>query len=158
MLKVLGSAKRLCDGIDRREMLRAGSLGLFSAGLASLNPRIAQAGEASDNPTFGKAKRVILLFARNGVRRADPDDLFFGLVPDFPDRRFVFRKLRTITLDVALHIRACIQRDGFANFLAKPLDELITNMYIKYLLRKHLYRELWNIFPHSLLVLFWASA
>jgi hypothetical protein len=63
MLRVLGSATRLCDGLTRREALRAGGLGLFGLGLADyFRLREAQARPARVARSFGKAKSVILLF------------------------------------------------------------------------------------------------
>lgn len=78
MLRLLGSARRLCHGLSRREMLRVGGLGLaglgWSAGgregfsLADLfRLREAGAAEVSDSQTaprpstFGRAKSVILI-------------------------------------------------------------------------------------------------
>src|SRR5437660_136673 len=39
MLRILGSPKKLCNGWTRREMLRAGGLGLFGLGLNPRDPR-----------------------------------------------------------------------------------------------------------------------
>jgi hypothetical protein len=50
MLRVLGSAKRLCDGLTRREMLLAGGLGLF--GLQSADLFRLQALGAAPTPTL----------------------------------------------------------------------------------------------------------
>lgn len=60
MLQVLGSAKRFCDRISRRDLLRVGGLGLSGLGLADLY-RHASAAEVPSNASFGKAKSVILL-------------------------------------------------------------------------------------------------
>lgn len=63
MLRILGTPKRLCSGLSRREMLRVGGLGL--AGLAL--PELLQLQELSAgqsegrSPSFGKAKSIILM-------------------------------------------------------------------------------------------------
>jgi hypothetical protein len=64
MLRILGSARRLCDGWTRREMLRAGGLGLFGLGLADFfRLRDAQARASRTlSRSFGKARSCILLF------------------------------------------------------------------------------------------------
>ncbi len=64
MLRILGSAKRLCDGLTRREMLRAGGLGLFGLGLPDFL-RLQQLQARDDGgrgQNFGKAKACILLY------------------------------------------------------------------------------------------------
>jgi hypothetical protein len=65
MLRILGSPKRFCNGLTRREMLWAGGLGLFGLGLSDYL-RLADAC-AADAPGhalahFGQAKACILLF------------------------------------------------------------------------------------------------
>src|SRR5262249_31573967 len=63
MLRVLGSPKRLCDGLTRREMLTAGSVGLCGLTRADyLRLSEAQASRPDRPPHFGKAKSCILLF------------------------------------------------------------------------------------------------
>jgi hypothetical protein len=65
MLRVLGSPKRLCDGLTRREMLRAGGLSMFALGLADLARYQEAQGaprDASALGRFGQAKQVILLY------------------------------------------------------------------------------------------------
>ena len=63
MLRILGSAKQLCGGMTRRDMLRVGGLGI--AGLSL--PQVLQLQElsaAEQKPAeanFGKAKSVILI-------------------------------------------------------------------------------------------------
>lgn len=61
MLRVLGSQKRLCDGVTRRDFLQAG--GLLELGLADLmRLREARAGSLASLPSFGRAKSCILLY------------------------------------------------------------------------------------------------
>src|SRR5215469_7264252 len=68
MLNLEGSRARLCDGIRRREVLRAGSLGLFGLSL----PELFRSREAIASPTTppaggsGKAKSCIILFLMGG--------------------------------------------------------------------------------------------
>jgi hypothetical protein len=80
VLKVLGSGKRLCDAVTRREMLRAGGLGLFSLGLADFL-RLQEAQAAAGRGTFGQAKRVILLF----LYGAAPQHELYDPKPDAPE-------------------------------------------------------------------------
>lgn len=65
MLRILGSPTKLCDGLTRREMLRAGGLSLFGLGLSdylrSQETRAGQSAVAAPRG-FGKAKSCILLF------------------------------------------------------------------------------------------------
>src|SRR5215207_7247729 len=61
MLRVLGSHKRFCDGLTRRDLLQVGALGPLGLTLSGW----ARAKEASTTPTtggFGKAKRCILIY------------------------------------------------------------------------------------------------
>src|SRR5881296_1478783 len=61
MLRLLGSRKRLCDGLTRRDFLHVGGLGALGLGLSDAL-RLQQAQAASSDRTFGKAKACILLF------------------------------------------------------------------------------------------------
>jgi hypothetical protein len=63
MLRVLGSVKQLCQGFSRRDMLRAGGLGLAGMNLPqmlSLQEASAVSGSTGGGG-FGKAKNVILI-------------------------------------------------------------------------------------------------
>jgi uncharacterized protein (DUF1501 family) len=61
MLRILGSPRRLCAGPTRREVLRAGGVGLL--GLADFfRLREAQAARPERLPHFGRAKACILLY------------------------------------------------------------------------------------------------
>src|SRR4051794_18935127 len=62
VLHILGSRTRLCDGITRREALRAGGLGLFGLSLPQLLAAESAPAPASPTAGFGKAKRCILLY------------------------------------------------------------------------------------------------
>jgi hypothetical protein len=65
MLRILGSRKRFCDGLTRRDMLWAGGLGMFGLGLSDYL-RLGQAQAApvtSAVPrSFGRARSCILLY------------------------------------------------------------------------------------------------
>ncbi len=74
MLRVLGSHRRLCDGLTRRDLLRVGALAL--GGLA-LGPA---AGAREPLPGFGKARSVLLLFLYGGVSQLET----FDVKPDAP--------------------------------------------------------------------------
>ena len=52
MLRVLGSAKRFCDGVTRREALAAGTLGMLGAALSGGEPATHR----------GRARSVIVLY------------------------------------------------------------------------------------------------
>ena len=63
MLRILGSARQLCDGMTRREMLRIGGLGLAGMSLAELvGWQAASAEQDARRPqSFGRAKSIILI-------------------------------------------------------------------------------------------------
>lgn len=68
MLRVLGSKRRLCNGLSRRDFLHAGALSLSGLGLPSLDLaglsrlQSAQAGEPAGRvSSFGRAKSIILI-------------------------------------------------------------------------------------------------
>jgi len=63
MLRILGSARQLCGGMTRRDLLRIGGLGLAGMSLADLAAwRSASGNEATPRPkSFGRAKSVILI-------------------------------------------------------------------------------------------------
>src|SRR5205823_4015666 len=65
MLRVLGSPKKLCNGVTRREMLVAGGLGLSGLGLSDylrLSEIQASTPRANRPNRFGQAKSCILLY------------------------------------------------------------------------------------------------
>jgi hypothetical protein len=66
VLRVLGSPKRLCDGVTRRELLQAGGVSLLGLSLGEL----AEATPAGRAP----ARHVILLFLYGGVSQLDTFD------------------------------------------------------------------------------------
>ena len=65
MLTMLGSPRRCCDGITRRETLKAGALSsLGGFGLVD-----ALQAEAAQRVAGGPAKNVVLLYLLGGHRR-----------------------------------------------------------------------------------------
>src|SRR5688572_17538458 len=62
MLRVLGTAKRLCDGMTRREALRVGGLGLAGLSLADFFRLQEAQASRPRHRSFGKAKSCILLY------------------------------------------------------------------------------------------------
>jgi len=75
MLRVLGSPKRLCDGITRRDSLVVGGLSLFGLSLADH----LKASEKA-KPAAGKAKACILLFLYGSPSQIEMADM----KPDAP--------------------------------------------------------------------------
>ena len=62
MFEILGSRRRLCGGLTRRDWLQFGGLGFLGLQLADyFRLRDVQAASAATSPTFGKAKSCILL-------------------------------------------------------------------------------------------------
>jgi len=91
MLRILGSAKTACDRLTRREMLRAGGLGMFSLALPDLW-RLQAAASPSSASTFGQAKRVILLYLYGAAAQHE----LYDPKPDAPDEiRGEFRPIAT---------------------------------------------------------------
>ncbi len=78
MLRILGRGSKLCDGVNRREVLRAGALSLFG-GLTL--PRLLRAQETVRRP--GHAKSVIMFNLLGGPSHQDMVDL----KPNAPIRR-----------------------------------------------------------------------
>ena len=63
MLRILGSTSRLCDGLSRRELIRAGGLSLLGLSAADLlQTENLYASEAAPAGGFGQAKACILLY------------------------------------------------------------------------------------------------
>ncbi len=100
MLSILGSPRRLCDGQSRRELLRAGAIGLFG-GMTLSNLLAAEAASAarvsrSAGPGVplraGRAKSVLLLYLMGGPPHQD----MWDMKPDAPSEyRGEFKPIRT---------------------------------------------------------------
>lgn len=81
MLRLLGPAARLCDGIDRRELLRIGALSMTGLTLPDLlAPAAAAKTTKSKSSSFGKAKNCIILYLSGGASHHDT----FDPKPDAP--------------------------------------------------------------------------
>jgi hypothetical protein len=79
MIKLLGSPRRCCDGLTRRESLAAGALTFLGDGFNLPSLLAAESRKpASERP--GKAKNVILLYLLGGAATQD----MFDLKPDAP--------------------------------------------------------------------------
>src|SRR2546422_3186062 len=90
MITMLGSPRRCCDGITRRETLKAGALSLLGGFTL---PELLKL-EASASPTArrGAAKSVILLYLLGGAPTQD----MYDLKPDAPaDIRGEFKPIAT---------------------------------------------------------------
>src|SRR6202171_1275199 len=79
MITMLGSKRRLCDGLTRRETLKAGALSLLG-GAFNLPSLLAAEEQRQTRP--GKAKSVILLYLLGGAPTQD----MFDLKPSAPDK------------------------------------------------------------------------
>src|SRR2546423_14645334 len=81
MITMLGSKRRLCDGLTRRETLKAGALSLLGGAL-----NLPSLLWAEENPKAhvrpGKAKSVILLYLLGGA----PTHAMFDLKPNAPEK------------------------------------------------------------------------
>lgn len=81
MLDILGPSSRTCQGRSRRELLRAGGLGLLGVSLPGLLRSQARAAPANGrHPTFGKAKSCLIIFLNGGASHHDT----FDMKPDAP--------------------------------------------------------------------------
>jgi hypothetical protein len=82
MLQILGSPKRLCNGLTRREMLVAGGLSLLGVGLSDyLRLTDVSASPATPRPrSFGRAKSCILLYLYGSPSQLELADM----KPDAP--------------------------------------------------------------------------
>jgi hypothetical protein len=81
MITMLGSRRRLCDGLTRRETLKAGALSLLG-GAFNLPSLLAVEEKRGPRARPGKAKSVILLYLLGGAPTQD----MFDLKPNAPDR------------------------------------------------------------------------
>src|SRR5437588_11794476 len=75
MLSVAGPTVRTCQGISRRELLRAGGLGLFGLSLPGLLRGQARAAALDRPSTFGKAKSCLIVFLNGGASHHDTFDM-----------------------------------------------------------------------------------
>ena len=80
MLRVLGSSKRLCDGVSRRDLLSLGGLSLCGVGAPALFPTLLKSESVEKTsesafPGFGRAKNVILLYLFGGPSHVETLDM-----------------------------------------------------------------------------------
>jgi hypothetical protein len=91
MITMLGSPRRCCDGLTRRETLKAGALSLLG-GFFNLPSLLALEARRKPGDRPGKAKSVILLYLLGGAPTQD----MFDLKPDAPTGvRSEFRPIAT---------------------------------------------------------------
>lgn len=81
MITVLGSKRRLCDGLTRRETLKAGALSLLG-GAFNLPSLLWAEENRKAHVRPGKAKSVILLYLLGGAPTQD----MYDLKPDAPEK------------------------------------------------------------------------
>lgn len=82
MLRILGSPRTLCDRVTRREMLCAGALGTASLALPDiLRLKASQPAPATPVASFGKARRVLLLYLYGAAAQHE----LYDPKPDAPD-------------------------------------------------------------------------
>jgi hypothetical protein len=99
VLNLVGSSRHLCDGLSRRDFLRAGALGGVGLSLPALLRGRAQAAGGAAQSGFGRARRCLLLFLTGGPPQLDT----FDLKPHAPAE--VRGELRPIATNVAgIHI------------------------------------------------------
>src|SRR5919201_613827 len=79
MITLLGSPRLSCDGLTRRETLRAGALSLLG-GFFNLPSLLALEQTHAIQPTRGKALDVLLLYLQGGPATQD----MFDLKPEAP--------------------------------------------------------------------------
>lgn len=91
MLTLLGNPRRFCDGLTRRDLLKAGGLGLLGS-FFNL-PSLSAAGqERASRGRHGRARSVIFLFLHGGAATQD----MWDLKPDAPaEIRGEFRPIAT---------------------------------------------------------------
>jgi hypothetical protein len=77
MLRVLGSPRRLCTGLTRRDLLEVGGVGLAGLSLSQLleSDRQVHAAATSTADSFGRAKRCIVLFLYGSPSQLETVDM-----------------------------------------------------------------------------------
>ena len=125
MLRILGSAKTLCDRLTRRDMLRAGGFGLSSVGLAGiLNSRLPAGADESTERGFGSARRVILLYLYGAAAQHE----LWDLKPEAPEEiRGIFRPIDTVVPGIQVcehlpHLASVADRCAFIRSMTHPYN------------------------------------
>src|SRR5262245_50114826 len=80
MLRLLGSQRRLCDGLTRRDFLHIGGLGMLGLTLGDAFRIQSTAAPCTQSSHFGRAKACILLFPYG----SPPQHETFDPKPDAP--------------------------------------------------------------------------
>jgi hypothetical protein len=81
VLSIPGPRLNTCQGVDRRELLRAGTLGMLGLSLPNLlRGRAVAAEKSGQSATFGKAKSCLIVFLNGGASHHDT----FDMKPDAP--------------------------------------------------------------------------
>ncbi len=75
MLRVLGSEKRLCDGLTRRDALQAGSAAFGGLALSQLLESQSAASPSAVGSSFGRAKNCIVLFLYGSPSQLETFDM-----------------------------------------------------------------------------------
>jgi hypothetical protein len=75
MLSIPGPVAANCHGVNRRELLRAGGLGMLGLGLPDLLRSQAQAAPAKRDRLFGRAKSCFIVFLSGGMSHHDTWDM-----------------------------------------------------------------------------------
>ncbi len=100
MLTILGHGRRAFDGLTRRELLRAGGLGLLGLGLPEV---LAAEGTLLGAGSEGRARSVIFLFLFGGPSQLET----FDMKPEAPEKlRGPYRPIdsRTPGLRICEHL------------------------------------------------------
>src|SRR5205085_2404185 len=98
MITMLGSPRLSCDGLTRRETLRAGALSLLG-GFFNLPSLLALEQARRPPQRYGKARSVLLLYLQGGPATQD----MFDLKPDAPSGiRSDFKPIRTSAPGIAV--------------------------------------------------------
>lgn len=99
MLSILGSSTRLCDGLNRREVLRLGGLGFTGLALSDYLQARTAAARRPARGGFGRARACIVVYNYGGPSHLDT----FDLKPDAPaEIRGEFRPMATSVPGVAI--------------------------------------------------------
>jgi hypothetical protein len=75
MLRILGSHRRLCDGMTRRDLMQVGGSAIGGLSLAHLLGAEAQASPGELASSFGKAKQCIVLFLYGSPSQLETFDM-----------------------------------------------------------------------------------
>src|SRR5262245_27505138 len=111
MITMLGSPRRCCDGLTRRETLKAGALSLLG-GMFDLPSLLALEESRGRHVPPGKAKSVILLYLLGGAATQD----MFDLKPNAPSG--IKSEFRPIATNVP-GIQVCEHLPGMAKWMHK---------------------------------------